>query len=85
MPCRFYEAGYFGVPCLAARGFEIGRAVEEADCGWAFEAPYEDALVDFFRTLTADAYGDKRRRLSELPASEFVAGKGADGLALILR
>ncbi len=22
MPCRFYEAGYFGVPCLAVRGFE---------------------------------------------------------------
>jgi len=85
MPCRFYEAGYFGVPCLVARDFEIGRAVEEADCGWAFEAPYEDVLVDFFRTLTAGAYGDKRRRLSELPASEFVAGKGADGLALILR
>lgn len=85
MPCRFYEAGYFGVPCLAARDFEIGRAVEDADCGWAFEAPYEEALVDFFRALTADTYGDKRRRLAELPVSEFVAGKAADGLALILR
>lgn len=85
MPCRFYEAGYFGVPCLVARDFEIGRVVEEAACGWTFEAQYEDALVEFFRTLSVDDYADKRRRLAQTPAAAFVAGKGADGLARILR
>lgn len=85
MPCRFYEAGYFGVPCLTARDFEIGRAVEEAACGWSFEAPYEDALVEFFRTLTAEAYGSKRGRLTKMSESDFVTAKGADGLARIMR
>src|ERR1700761_8174789 len=28
MPCRFYEAGYFGVPCLAVRDFEVGSVLE---------------------------------------------------------
>ena len=30
MPCRFYEAGYFGVPCLAVHGFEVGSDDREA-------------------------------------------------------
>ena len=85
MPCRFYEAGYFGVPCLVARDFEIGRTVEEFGCGWSFDAPYEDALVEFFRSLTSAEYGAKRRRLVELPDASFVAGTDADGLARILR
>ncbi|MGE0152915.1 MAG: hypothetical protein AB7R90_09875 [Reyranellaceae bacterium] len=85
MPCRFYEAGWFGVPCLAARGFEVGRAIEENDCGWTFEAPYEEELAAFFRSVTAEQYQRKRDRLLALPDGTFVAGAAADGLASILR
>jgi succinoglycan biosynthesis protein ExoL len=85
MPCRFYEAGYFGVPCLAAKGFEVGRAIEELDCGWTFAEPYEKALLDFFRSVTAEDYARKRQRLFALPDSTYIAATAADGLASILR
>lgn len=79
-PCRFYEAGLFGVPCLAARGFEIGRLVEELGAGWAFGEPLEDALVAFFETVTLADYAAKRRALTALPVDRFVTGD--DGIAL---
>ncbi len=85
MPCRFYEAGYFGVPCLVARGFEVGHTVEEFGCGWAFEAPYEEALVNFFRGVTAEDYAGRREALAAMPAASFVSQSAADGLARILR
>lgn len=75
LPCRFYEAGYFGVPCLTARGFEVARLVEEAKVGWSFEEPYEDALVRFFLTVTQTEYDDTRQRLLDTPSSGFVAGE----------
>jgi succinoglycan biosynthesis protein ExoL len=85
MPCRFYEAGYFGVPCLAAKGFEVGRAIEELDCGWTFEEPYENSLLEFFRSVTAEDYTRKRQCLFALPDSTYIAATAADGLASILR
>ena len=33
MPCRFYEAGHFGVPCLAVHGFEVGTTIENHRIG----------------------------------------------------
>ena len=50
MPCRFYEAGYFGVPCLAVRDFEVGTVVEQHGIGWTFDEPLEERLVRFFET-----------------------------------
>lgn len=85
MPCRFYEAGWFGVPCLAAKDFEVGRAIDQLECGWTFEAPYEDALVAFFRNLSIEQYRLRQARLLELPESTFIARAAADGLASILR
>jgi len=85
MPCRFYEAGYFGVPCLAAEDFEIGRTVEELQCGWTFSSPYEPALVEFLSAVTCQQYASKRQRLLELPGSTYIAATAADGLASILR
>lgn len=81
LPCRFYEAGFFGVPCLAARGFEVGALVEEQGIGWSFEAPYEDSLVHFLSTLTEQDYAERRRRLLELPASRFA---GNEDMAALL-
>src|SRR5262249_50560446 len=64
MPCRFYEAGYFGVPCLAVHGFEVGRAIEAQRVGWTFHEPLEESLVDFFEKLTASDYERVRARLT---------------------
>ena len=80
LPCRFYEAGYFGVPCLAVREFEIGRLVDRLNVGWTFPAPLEDSLARFFETLTPDAYRKRQGALHDQPTSLFVAGEEMDEL-----
>lgn len=84
LPCRLYEAGYFGVPCLAVRGFEIGNRVEQMKIGWAFDAPFEDQLVHFFETLTAEQYDEKHRALLALSEKAFVSGTDVDALGRVL-
>lgn len=74
MPCRFYEAGYFGVPCLAVRGFEVGSMLERHRIGWTFDEPLEESLVRFFEALTPEEYDRIRGRLRAAPRNMFVAG-----------
>lgn len=74
LPCRFYEAGFFGVPCLGVRGFESGNHIERLEVGWTFAEPLEESLVRFFQTLTPEEYVAKRARLAALPARHFVGG-----------
>lgn len=76
LPCRFYEAGFFGVPCLGVRGFESGNQIERLEAGWTFSEPLENSLVRFFQTLTPEEYADKRSRLAALPAKHFVSAPG---------
>jgi succinoglycan biosynthesis protein ExoL len=73
MPCRFYEAGLHGVPCLAVKGFEIGAELDRHGVGWTFSDPMEDSLVRFFETLTREDYERTRARLLAMPVSRFVA------------
>jgi len=75
LPCRFYEAGILGLPCLAARDFELGRKIDTLEVGWTFAAPFEETLAAFFLSMTPDAYEERRRRLLDLPASAFIAGE----------
>lgn len=75
LPCRFYEAGLHGVPCLAIRDFEVGRLIDRLAVGWTFAEPLEDALVRFFETLTEAALDEKRRRLLAMPIGNFVADR----------
>lgn len=84
LPNRFYEAGLFGVPCLAVRGFEFGDMMERMRVGWTFGEPLENALVQFFETLTAADYLQKRRRLAAMPSSAFIADEDAAALCRIL-
>lgn len=84
LPCRFYEAGYFGVPCLAAKGFEVGSMIDTAGIGWSFAEDYEHHLLEFFRSLTRPAYEARRQRLLELPTTRFVAGEDIVSLCRIL-
>lgn len=80
LPCRFYEAGFFGVPCLAVRGFEFGALLDRLDVGWTFDNPLEESLVRFFMTLTPTSYQQKRRNLAACPANTFAAGNDGGGL-----
>jgi succinoglycan biosynthesis protein ExoL len=84
MPCRFYEAGYFGVPCLAVRGFEVGTVLEKHRIGWTFDAPLEESLVRFFEGLTRADYDRVRARLNASPRSMFVAGEDVGRLCKML-
>jgi succinoglycan biosynthesis protein ExoL len=79
MPCRFYEAGYYGIPCLAVHGFEIGSVVEKHRIGWTFDTPLEESLARFFERLTETEYADVRDRLRAAPGM-FVAGDDVTGL-----
>ncbi len=81
LPCRFYEAGILGLPCLAARDFELGRKIDGIEAGWTFEPPFEEALVAFFRSVTPEEYEERRRRLLSLPPSAFIAGEDVAVLA----
>lgn len=84
LPCRFYEAGLLGKPCLAARGFEIGDKVDQLGAGWSFAAPYEETLSAFFASVTREEYGERCRHLRALPASTFIGGEEAATLCRFL-
>jgi succinoglycan biosynthesis protein ExoL len=84
MPCRFYEAGYFAVPCLVGAGFQVGQIVDELKVGWSFREPYEEALVEFFTNLTPDAYAERRARLLAMPDNSFVGVDDAARLGAAL-
>jgi succinoglycan biosynthesis protein ExoL len=84
MPCRFYEAGQFGIPCLAVHGFEVGGAIEKRRIGWTFKEPLEDSLVKFFEQLTVLEYEQMRGRLLAMPQGAFVAGDDITDLCATL-
>lgn len=84
LPCRFYEAGYFGVPCLAVHGFEVGSLLERHRIGWTFDAPLEESLVRFFENVTSSDYNHIRGRLRNVPTDTFVAEDDIARLAKIL-
>jgi succinoglycan biosynthesis protein ExoL len=84
MPCRFYEAGYFGIPCLAVHGFEVGKTIEKHRIGWTFDAPLEESLIRFFEQLTPADYEHIRGRLRTVPRSMFVAGDDVARLCALI-
>ncbi|MBN9485800.1 MAG: hypothetical protein J0H44_01185 [Alphaproteobacteria bacterium] len=84
MPCRFYESGYFGVPCLAVRSFEVGSVLERHHIGFTFERPLEEQLVHFFETLTVADYEHIRARLRAVPREMFVADDDATRLCSMM-
>ena len=84
LPCRFYEAGFFGVPCLAVHGFEVGSVLERHRIGWTFDTPLEESLVRFFERLDSADFNLVRARLRAVPSSMFVAGDDIAELCAIL-
>jgi succinoglycan biosynthesis protein ExoL len=80
LPCRFYEAGYFGVPCMAVRGFEVGALIERFGIGWMFDDPLEESLIEFFNRLEPASYAATRQRLRSVPTSMFVDSDDAGAL-----
>jgi succinoglycan biosynthesis protein ExoL len=84
LPCRYYEAGLYGVPCLAKAGFEIGDLVARLNTGWAFADPLEETIVQFFRSLSPEEYRRTRANLTSLPRAAFVSGEDAGKLSAAL-
>lgn len=84
MPCRFYESGYFGVPCLAVRDFQVGQVVEQHGIGFTFEKPLEEQLVRFFETLTVADYERICGELGRMPDDMFVAGDDVEKLCRLI-
>jgi succinoglycan biosynthesis protein ExoL len=84
MPCRFYESGYFGVPCLAVRDFQVGSVLEQHGVGFTFEHPLEEQLVNFFETLTVADYERICSQLARMPDDTFVAGDDVEELCRLI-
>jgi succinoglycan biosynthesis protein ExoL len=84
LPCRFYEAGYFGVPCLAVHGFEVGSIVENHRIGFTFEPPLEDEIVRFFERLGPADYDRVCAQLRAMPTRMFVADEDGERLCALL-
>jgi succinoglycan biosynthesis protein ExoL len=84
MPCRFYEAGAFGVPCLAARHFEVGDRIDALGSGWTFAPPYEEDIVCFFDDLRRDDYERVRQTIAGIPSTAFVARDESAALCRLL-
>ena len=80
LPCRFYEAGFFGVPCLAVRGFEVGQLIDRLGVGWTFGEPLEESLNSFFQALDPRLYEERCRKLRACPVDTFAVGKGDSDL-----
>ena len=68
------RGGYFGVPCLAVRDFQVGSVVEQHGIGFTFDQPLEERLVRFFETLTVADYERICAELARMPDDMFVAG-----------
>lgn len=73
LPCRLYEAGALGLPCIAVRDFEVGRKIDALGIGWTFKPPFENPLTEFFRRVTREEVEQKRNRLFDLPKESFIA------------
>jgi succinoglycan biosynthesis protein ExoL len=84
MPCRFYESGYFGVPCLAVRDFQVGSVLQQHGIGFTFAQPLEEQLVRFFETLTVADYERICGRLGRMPDDMFVAGDDVGRLCRLI-
>jgi succinoglycan biosynthesis protein ExoL len=81
LPCRLYEAGALGTPCIGARGFEVGNRIEALGAGWTESVPFEENLIRFFTGLTDADYYAARERLARLPRSLFVSDEDPAALA----
>jgi succinoglycan biosynthesis protein ExoL len=74
MPCRFYESSLIGVPCIAARGFEVGKRIDALGIGWTLAAPYEESFARLFAKLSRSDYQTVVDRIADLPIETFVVG-----------
>ncbi len=68
---RLYEGGYFGVPLLASKNYEMGRFVERYGVGWTFTEPYADALIRFFDDLTQEQYRQVKEKYQSIDKQVF--------------
>jgi succinoglycan biosynthesis protein ExoL len=60
LPNRLYHGAARALPLLGIAGTAIGRTAEGLKLGRAFEAPYAETLIAFFRQLTHAQYEDMR-------------------------
>lgn len=71
LPNRLHEGGYFGMPMLASKGYQVGDYIEDWGIGWTFEEPYLENLVDFLDNLTVEQYQNVKNHYNALPESRF--------------
>lgn len=66
LPNRFFEAIYYRVPIIAARGSLLAERVEELGIGWAVDVDKPEQLVASMAGITWEKIQQARARLSDL-------------------
>ena len=69
---RIYEGGLFSSVALALEETATGRMIKQHKLGFTLCEPYEDQLVDFFRSLTPNTYQEAKQLVEHAPSSLFV-------------
>lgn len=72
---RVYEGGYFEVPLLGSKGYEVGKFIDKYHIGWTFSEPYTQSIREFFSRLTCDEYMAVRRRYKEIDKDVFAGAR----------
>lgn len=82
LACRMYQGGFYGAVPLVVAGSEMERWLARAGIGHAFGPPHAQAIVDFLRTVTPEAYRAERARIMERRRDLFLED-GRDTRALL--
>ena len=72
LPNRLYESGLYGAVPIALRDVETGEWLAQRKLGVLLTEPVEENLLEFFRSLTADAYIEHAAAIARAPRSTWV-------------
>jgi succinoglycan biosynthesis protein ExoL len=72
LPNRLYEGGLYGAVPIALRDVETGKWLAQRKLGVLLTEPIEQHLLEFFRSLTADAYVEHAAAVARVPRSTWL-------------
>ncbi len=75
LPNRLYEGGFFEVPMLGPKGFEIANFIEKHKIGWTFDEPYAENIIRFLMKLKSEEYLKIKSNYKLISKMQFASKK----------
>lgn len=72
LPNRLYESGLYGAVPIALRDVETGEWLAQRKLGALLAEPIKQSLLEFFGSLTADAYAEQAAAVARVPRATWV-------------